>query len=172
MKKLDILTYPNKFLAQKSVPVKNIDGDLQETIDNMAKTMYEAKGVGLAAIQVGIDKSVLVYDIGQRDNKHELNFLINPEIISQEGTIISKDEGCLSVPDFKSDVQRSACIFVKGINKDGNPLEIEADGLLAIVLQHEIDHLQGKLFIERISSLKRGLYKRRVKKNLKKLQKE
>jgi len=128
--------------------------------------MYEAPGVGLAAIQVGHDKSLLIYDVAPRDEKRDLQVLINPRIVSSEGTMISEDEGCLSVPDFRSDVKRASQILVEGIDREGKPLRLEAEGLLAVVLQHEIDHLNGTLFIDRISSLKRQMYKRRVKKSL------
>lgn len=167
MDKLEILTYPNKTLGQATSPLDNIDGKVQEIIDGMASTMYEAPGIGLAAIQVGWDKSVLIYDISPRDESRELNVVVNPRIITQEGQILSENEGCLSVPDFRADVKRSEYITVEGHDREGNPIRLDAEGLLAIVLQHEIDHLNGTLFIERISSLKRQMYKRRIKKQLK-----
>ncbi len=166
MSKLDILTYPENFLSEPTKPLENIDGDVQEMIDNMAATMYAAPGIGLAAIQVGWDKSLLIYDIAPRDEKRELHVLINPEIITQEGEILSENEGCLSVPDFSADVKRAANVTVAAHDGEGNPIRIDAEGLQAIVLQHEIDHLKGTLFIERISSLKRQMYKRRVKKQM------
>jgi peptide deformylase len=138
---LEILTYPNKFLSNPVKQIKNI--------------------------QVGHDKSLLVYDVSPKDEERSLQVLINPRIISKEGTVISEEEGCLSVPEFRSDVKRASLILVEGVDREGKPLRIEAEGLLALVLQHEIDHLNGKLFIDRISSLKRQIYKRRVKKNLK-----
>jgi peptide deformylase len=164
---LEIITFPDEFLRKPVRPVEQIDGDLQTIIDQMAETMYQAPGVGLAAIQVGLDKSLLVYDISAKDNGRELHVLINPRIISQEGQIVSEGEGCLSVPEFRADVQRSANILVEGFDRDGKPLRFEAEGFPAIVLQHEIDHLNGILFIDRISALKRQLYTRRVKKLLK-----
>jgi peptide deformylase len=167
MDKLEILTYPNKTLSQATSPLDNIDGKVQEMIDGMASTMYQAPGIGLAAIQVGWDKSVLIYDIAPRDESRELNVLVNPKIITQEGQILSENEGCLSVPDFRADVKRSEYITVEGHDREGNPVRLDAEGILAIVLQHEIDHLNGTLFIERISSLKRQMYKRRIKKQLK-----
>jgi peptide deformylase len=169
MDKLEILTYPNKSLSQATSALDNIDGKVQEMIDGMASTMYEAPGIGLAAIQVGWDKSVLIYDIAPRDETRELNVLVNPKIITQEGQILSENEGCLSVPDFRADVKRSEYITVEGHDREGNPIRLDAEGILAIVLQHEIDHLNGTLFIERISSLKRQMYKRRVKKQLKEI---
>jgi peptide deformylase len=170
MNKLDILTYPNKTLAQKTSPLDNIDGKVQEMIDDMATTMYAAPGVGLAAIQVGWDKSVLLYDVSPREESRVLHVLVNPKIITREGEIISEDEGCLSVPDFRADLKRSEFVTVEGHDREGRPIRLDAEGILAIVLQHEIDHLNGTLFIERISSLKRQMYKRRVKKKLKEIE--
>jgi len=164
---LTILTYPDKFLSRPAKPVENIDGTIQDMIEDMSSTMYEAPGVGLAAIQVGFDQSIIVYDISPRDEKRSLHVLINPKIISSEGTTIYENEGCLSVPDFRADVKRSASVLIEGFDRKEKPLRIEAHGHLAVVLQHEIDHLNGILFIDRISSLKRGLYKRRIKKILK-----
>jgi peptide deformylase len=170
MNKLDILTYPNKTLTQKTSPLDNIDGKVQEMIDDMATTMYAAPGVGLAAIQVGWDKSVLLYDVSPREESRVLHVLVNPKIITREGEIISEDEGCLSVPDFRADVKRSEFVTVEGHDREGRPIRLDAEGILAIVLQHEIDHLNGTLFIERISSLKRQMYKRRIKKKLKEIE--
>ena len=166
MKALDILTYPDNFLQNPTQSVKNIDGDLQKLIDNMGTTMYQAPGIGLAAIQVGIDKSLLVYDIAPKEEGGRLNVLINPKIISKEGEIISEDEGCLSVPDFRANVKRAARVLVEAVDREGNPQRIEAEGILAIVLQHEIDHLNGTLFIDHVSALKRQMYARRISKKL------
>lgn len=168
MAKLEIVTYPDKFLSEPTQPVENIDGNIQDLIENMAETMYMAPGIGLAAIQVGINKSLLVYDVSAKDEKRSLHVLINPRIISSEGSVLSEDEGCLSVPDFRADVKRSAAILVEGVDRNEKPLRIEAEGFLAVVLQHEIDHLNGILFIDRISSLKRGMYKRKIQKSLRK----
>ena len=164
---LEILTYPDKFLRKTTKPVENIDGTIQNLIDSMAFTMYKAPGVGLAAIQVGLDKSILVYDISPAEEKKSLQVLINPMIVNSEGETISENEGCLSVPDFRADVKRAVSIQVEGFDREGKELQIEADGILATVLQHEIDHLNGTLFIDRISPLKRALYKNRIKKQLK-----
>ena len=161
-----ILTYPDKFLASHTKPVENIDGELQMIIDDMAQTMYAAPGVGLAAIQVGVGKSLIVYDVAAREGERLLNVLINPRIVESQGEIVSPEEGCLSVPDYRSDVKRAERVLVEGFDREGNPIRFEAEGFHAIVLQHEIDHLNGVLFIDRISSLKRGLYKKRVKKLL------
>ena len=166
MSTLTILTYPDKFLSQSAKSVENIDGTIQDMIEDMSSTLYEAPGVGLAAIQVGFDQSIIVYDISPRDENRSLHVLINPKIISSEGTTISENEGCLSIPDFRADVKRSASILVEGFDREEKALRIEAHGHLAVVLQHEIDHLNGILFIDRISTLKRGLYQRRIKKIL------
>jgi peptide deformylase len=163
---LDIVTFPDSFLSKATRPVTNIDGKLQAVIDNMAQTMYHAPGVGLAAIQVGIDKSLLIFDVSPGDNDRSLSVLINPRIIQAEGKQLSENEGCLSVPDFRSDVNRAASILVEATDRNEKPVRIEAHDFLAIVLQHEIDHLNGTLFIDRISSLKRQLYTRRIKKQL------
>ena len=167
MSTFKILSYPDPTLRQPTDELERIDGQVQKMIDQMAATMYTAPGVGLAAIQVGWDKSVLIYDIAPPEEGRSLNVLINPRIVGKEGEILSENEGCLSVPEFRADVKRFASILVEGLDRDGRPLKLEAHGMLAIVLQHEIDHLNGTLFIDRISSLKRQLYKRRVKKQLK-----
>jgi peptide deformylase len=167
VKVLDIVTYPDKFLSRQTEPIENIDGQLQTLIDAMGNTMYQAPGIGLAAIQVGIDKSLLVYDIQPPEDGHKLNVLINPNIITREGEILSENEGCLSVPEFRANIKRSERILVEAVDREGNPLRIEAEGLLAIVLQHEIDHLNGTLFIDHVSALKRRMYARKVAKKLK-----
>ncbi|MDJ0783740.1 MAG: peptide deformylase [Desulfosarcinaceae bacterium] len=163
---LDILTYPDQFLETITKPVKEIDGKLQEVFNNMAETMYAAPGIGLAATQVGIDQSFLLYDIAPQDETRALNILVNPVIVSKEGEILSENEGCLSVPDYRADVKRAERILVEAYDRDGNPLRFEAEGIHAIVLQHEIDHLNGTLFIEHISRLKRQMYKRKIQKRL------
>ena len=167
MSRLKIVTYPDEFLASPTEPLENIDQEVQEMIDKMTTTMYEAPGIGLAAIQVGWNKSVMIYDIEHNDSG-SLQVLVNPRVIDSEGELLSENEGCLSVPEFRTDVKRSARVLVEGADRDGNPLRIEAEGLHAIVLQHEIDHLNGTLFIDRISALKREMYKRRMKKKMRK----
>ncbi len=164
---LDIVTYPDKFLKQPTKPVENIDGSLQKLINNMGETMYQAPGVGLAAIQVGINQSMLIYDISPQDEDRSMNVLVNPRIIENEGEVLSENEGCLSVPEYRSDVKRFASILVEAYDRDEKLLRFEAHSFLSIVLQHEIDHLNGKLFIDRISPLKRQLYVRRIQKQLK-----
>ncbi len=166
MSKLKILTYPDNALRNPTRELDNIDGDVQKMIDQMSETMYAAPGVGLAAIQVGWDRSVLIYDISPSEDGGALQVLINPRIIQKEGEVLSENEGCLSVPEFRADVKRYASILVEGVDREGRPLQLEAEGMLAIVLQHEIDHLNGKLFIDHISALKRQMYTRRMKKKL------
>lgn len=168
MSTLEIVTYPDKFLRQPTESLGNIDGAIQEIIDQMAFTMYAAPGIGLAAIQVRLNKSILIYDISPPEENRNLQVLINPEIIEGEGNTVSESEGCLSLPDLQADVKRFSSILVEGIDRDGNPNRFEADGFLSLVLQHEIDHLNGRLLIDSISPLKRELYKRQVKKKMRK----
>ncbi len=165
---LKILTYPDPFLTKTARPVETIDEAIQEIIENMADTMYEAPGVGLAAIQAGIDKRIIVYDPSADPLKREFSVVINPEIIEMEGETVSENEGCLSVPEYRSNVRRSRVITVRGLDRFGNPVEFCAEDFPSVVLQHEIDHLNGVLFIDRISMIKRNLYKSRIKKAIKK----
>ena len=160
---LPIRIYPDPVLLREAREITDINGELQRLIDDMAATMYHAPGLGLAANQVGDLRRVIVFDVAQRDSSPELQVLVNPRIIACEGEIIH-NEGCLSIPDYSAEVTRYSKICVAGFDREGKPLEIEADGLLAVVLQHEIDHLHGKLFIDRISRLKRGLYLKKLKK--------
>jgi peptide deformylase len=166
---LHICTYPEEILRQRAEPITEIDEEVVELVDHMAETMYSAPGIGLAATQVGVAKQVLVVDIAPRRPESELIVLINPEIVAAEGEVIF-EEGCLSVPDYQAEVKRHEKITVRGLNLKGEEVEIEAEGLLAVVLQHEIDHLNGMLFIDRLSKLKRDLYKRKVRKQLAKEQ--
>ena len=168
MSMLNILTYPDKFLRQPTKLIEDIDGTTQKMIEDMSYTMYESKGVGLAAIQVGFDKSLIIYDVSPSEENRSLQVLINPRIVESNGRIISEEEGCLSVPDLRADVKRAESVLVEGFNREGKPMRIDAEGHLAIVLQHEIDHLNGILFIDHISALKRELYKRRIKNQLRK----
>ncbi len=164
-----ILTYPDTVLRERAEPVTNIDGKVQQLINDMAETMYHAPGVGLASNQVGEPCRIIVFDTSAKDEPNDLIVLINPEIVEASGVIVD-EEGCLSVIDYKADVKRAACVTVKGVDREGNPVTLRREGLSAIVLQHEIDHLNGILFIDRISTLKRELYKRRLKKLLKQRQ--
>ncbi len=163
---LSICTYPDPVLRQKAESVKNIDNGIQSLIDDMIETMYEAPGIGLAANQVGRPVKVLVIDIQREECEYGLITLINPELVSACGEV-SYEEGCLSVPDYYSNVKRHEEVVVHGLNREGKTIEINASGLLAIALQHEMDHLDGKLFIDRISPIARDIFKRRWKKKLK-----
>lgn len=162
-----ILTYPEPVLRVRAKPVENIDEELQELIDRMAVTMYAAPGIGLAANQVGKPLQVVVFDVSPREEGRNLSVLINPEIVHSEGKI-SQQESCLSVIDYSAEVTRPAYVKVRGMDRHGKPVEIQAEGLLSVCLQHEIDHLNGVLFIDHISSLKRALYNKKLKKMLKK----
>lgn len=161
-----ILTYPDTVLREPAEPVTNIDGKIQQLIDDMADTMYNAPGIGLTSNQVGELFRVIIFDTSPKDEPNDLTVLINPEIVEADGVIVD-EEGCLSVIDYRADVKRAKCVTVKGIDREGNPITLKKEGLTAIVLQHEVDHLNGILFIDRISKLKRELYKRRLKKLLK-----
>ncbi len=160
---LEICTYPEKVLLQQSEPIADINEEIVKLADHMAETMYSAPGIGLAANQVGVAKQLLVVDIAPRRPESDLIVLANPEIIAVEGEVII-EEGCLSVPDCQAEVKRHEKVKVRGLDLKGKEVEIEAEGLLAVVLQHEIDHLNGILFIEHISRLKRDLYKRKLRK--------
>ena len=166
---LHICTYPEEILGQRAEPITEIDEEVITLVDQMVETMYNAPGIGLAATQVGVAKQLLVADIAPRGPESELIVLINPEIVAAEGEVIF-EEGCLSVPDYQAEVKRHEKVTVRGLNLKGEEIEIKAEGLLAIVLQHEIDHLNGMLFIDRLSKLKRDLYKRRRRKQLAKEQ--
>jgi peptide deformylase len=161
-----IHTYPDPVLTTPAEPIREIDENLQHLIDWMIETMYAAPGIGLAANQVGVLKRVIVFDRQPRERGREPAVLINPEIVLGESEI-TWEEACLSVPDFSAEVVRKAQIKVKGLDRHGNPSDIEAEELLAVCLQHEVDHLNGTLFIDHISNLKRALYKKRLKKMLK-----
>jgi peptide deformylase len=161
-----ILTYPDTVLRERAEPVTNIDGKTQQLIDDMAATMYHAPGVGLASNQVGEPSRIILFDTSAKDEPNDLVVVINPEIIEANGLIV-EEEGCLSVIDYRAEVKRAEWVTVKGLDREGNPITLKKEGLPAIVLQHEIDHLEGMLFIDRISKLKRELYKRRLKKLLK-----
>lgn len=160
---LDILHFPDERLRQVCSPVEVFDDRLQILIDDMFETMYAAPGIGLAAIQVNVHKRVLVADVSE--DRSGAICLINPEIVRSEGQE-EMDEGCLSVPGFYETVRRAERIRIKALDRKGEPVELETGGLLAVCIQHEIDHLNGKLFVDYISPLKRG----RIRKKLEKAQ--
>ena len=163
MKMRKIRTFPDPVLKTRAEEVTDIDGELQQLIDDMGTTMYSAPGLGLAANQVGDLRRIIVFDVSQKEGPQDLQVIINPCITGCEGEL-SHNEGCLSVIDYSAEVQRYARVCVSGVDRHGKPITVEAEGLKAVVLQHEIDHLEGILFIDRISRLKRGLFLRRLKK--------
>lgn len=161
---LNIIKYPDPILKKKSEPVREITQEIQRLIDEMAETMYAAPGVGLAAPQVGRSIRVIVIDVNSKEEqKRDLISLINPEIIERSGDI-AWEEGCLSIPDYSADVKRAERVVVSGLDRDGKKRVIIGEELLSIVLQHEIDHLDGMLFIDRLGPIKRDLVKRRLRK--------
>jgi peptide deformylase len=165
MSVLPICIYPDPVLRQKACRVEEIDDGIQRLIDDMIETMYNAPGIGLAANQVGRPISVLVIDIQRREADSGLITLINPELVSARGTT-AFEEGCLSVPEYFHAVTRHEEVVVRGFDRRGERIEIAASGLLAIALQHEMDHLEGKLFVDRISPIARDIFKRRWRKRL------
>ena len=164
-----IITYPHPVLRQKTAAVTDFDDNLRQLIDEMAETMYAAPGVGLAANQIGVSLQVVVIDTSEDSEERKHWVLVNPKIIEGEGSQVG-EEGCLSVIDYSADVKRFRKITVRALDIEGNEEEFEAEDRFARIIQHEVDHLNGVLFIDRISSLKRTLYKRRLKKELKRQQ--
>jgi peptide deformylase len=170
---LDIVTYPNKILKQISKPVERFDKELHTLLDDMYETMIKNNGVGLAAIQVGVPIRALIIDIGDKDGKQSKETLIeviNPEFLEWNGTQKDK-EGCLSVPDYYDEVERYANVKVKFFDRFGKEHIIDADGLLSVAFQHETDHLDGYLFIERLDYIRRKKFEKEWKKLLKKQKK-
>ncbi len=167
---LEILKYPHPTLKKRSKEVERIDEGIKSLIRDMVKTMYEANGIGLAACQIGVPQRVIVLDVSPIDPQQSFFAMINPEIISQEGEI-DHEEGCLSVPDCFEKVKRKEKICVRGISPEGKEMEVAGEGILAFALQHEIDHLNGVLILDRMSYLKRGMYRNKLKKEKKKEEK-
>jgi peptide deformylase len=160
-----ILTYPDPELKKKSAPVTVINEKIREIARDMVETMYAAPGIGLAAPQIGVHQRVIVIDIAGKDETPELIIAINPQIIHAEGEVY-EEEGCLSVPKYAANVRRHAKVVVKGLNLEGEEVTWKADELLAIAFQHEIDHLDGILFVDHISQLKRDIFRRRYRRSL------
>ncbi|QOZ81757.1 MULTISPECIES: peptide deformylase [Chromobacterium] len=158
---LNILHYPDERLHTVAKPVEVFNEALQTQIDNMFETMYEAKGIGLAATQVDFHHRLVVMDISEERNERRV--FINPEILSKDGETVY-EEGCLSVPGIYDKVTRAEHVKVRALDRDGKPFELEADGLLAICIQHEIDHLDGKVFVEYLSQMKQTRIKTKLKK--------
>lgn len=169
---LPILTAPDPRLKKKSLPVETVDAGVRQLMDDMLETMYDAPGIGLAAPQVGVLKRVIVLDIDREDTKTGPLFMANPEIVEASDEDVSYEEGCLSVPDHYSDVVRPAKVTVRYLDRDGKTQELACDGLLATCVQHEIDHLDGVLFIDHISALKRNMILRKLLKARKEQERE
>ena len=164
--KREILQYPNPLLSRKAEEIREITPEIRELAKDMAEAMYESRGVGLAAPQVGECCRLIVVDISGPEERADLMTLINPVVVHREGSV-EEEEGCLSVANFKAKVKRAQKVMVKAQDLDGNAVELPGEGLMAVCLQHEIDHLDGVLFIDHISRLKRALYDSKVKKKLK-----
>ena len=166
----EILTEPNEILRKKSLLVDQVDGDIQKLMDDMLETMYLAPGIGLAAIQVGVPKRVIVLDIARKENepKNPMYF-INPEIITKSKDSLSYEEGCLSVPGQFAEITRSSNCYIKYLDYYGQPQELKTEGLLATCIQHEIDHLEGILFIDYLSKLKKTMIVKKLSKEKKQL---
>jgi len=171
---LKILTYPDKTLLKKSVKVDKIDDHIKRLVNNMGETMFASGGLGLAAPQIGINKRIIVYDINVENKntnkdknlkiKQEYKALINPEISDASNSMIYKNEGCLSVPDYNADIKRYEKVVIKALDIEGKQLKFNMTGVFSVIMQHEIDHLNGVLFIDKISVLKRAMYKKKMKK--------
>lgn len=164
MSKLPIITLPDPLLRQVSQPVERVDDELRGLIDDMFETMYGAPGVGLAAVQVSVPRRVLVLDVGGEDEERHPISMINPEIVALGSQTRVYEEGCLSIPDVRLEIERPASVTVRFLDREGALQEIAADGLLATAVQHEIDHLNGRLIIDYMSRLKRDMVVRRFKK--------
>ncbi|MEL6198704.1 MAG: peptide deformylase [Pseudomonadota bacterium] len=166
---LKILEFPDPRLRTKAAPVAEVNDEIRTLIDNLLETMYAAPGIGLAATQVDVHQRVLVADVSE--DKSEPLALVNPEIVSKDGVEVM-EEGCLSVPGYYEKVERADAIVVRFLDRDGNEQTLETDGLLAVCIQHEIDHLDGKLFVDYLSQLKRQRIRKRLLKDQKQRQSE
>ena len=165
-----ILTEPNKILREKSTKVEQIDEDIRKLMDDMAETMYAAPGIGLAAIQVGVPKRVIVLDITSKDQPRNPMYIVNPEIITKSENVSTYEEGCLSVPGQFAEINRPDKCHVKYLDYYGNQQEMRAEGMIATCIQHEIDHLEGILFIDYLSKLKKSMIVKKLSKQMKELE--
>ncbi len=163
----DILVVPNPLLKQASTPVEQVDDALRALMDDMLETMYAAPGIGLAAIQIGEPKRVIVMDLAREGEDKQPRYFVNPEILWKSEETVPYEEGCLSVPEYYDEVQRPAKVKLRYLNYQGEPIEEEAEGLYAVCIQHEMDHLDGVLFIDHLSRLKREQAVKKVKKQVK-----
>jgi peptide deformylase len=164
MAKLPIITLPDPILRKLSTPVERVDDDLRKLADDMLETMYAAPGVGLAAVQVGIPRRLVVLDVADEDEQPHPLVLVNPEIVALGSQMRVHEEGCLSIPDFRVEIERPATLTLRYLDRDGKERELEAEGLLATAIQHEVNHLDGKLIIDFLSPLKRDMVVRKFKK--------
>jgi peptide deformylase len=166
----EIITLPDKRLRLVSEPVKHVDAGVRKLIDDMFETMYKAPGIGLAAIQIGVAKRVITMDLSKKEDNHQPQVFIDPEILWTSDETAKYEEGCLSIPDYYEEVERPTQVKVKYLDRDGKVREIEAKGLLATCLQHEIDHINGVLFIDHLSKLKRDRVIKKFAKAAKKVE--
>ncbi len=166
----EIIKLPDKRLRLVSEPVKHVDAGIRKLIDDMFETMYKAPGIGLAAIQIGIAKRVITMDLSKKEDNHEPQVFINPELVWTSDETAKYEEGCLSIPDYYEEVERPKEVKVKYLDRDGKSREIDAKGLLATCLQHEIDHINGVLFIDHLSKLKRDRVIKKFAKAAKKVE--
>lgn len=175
MSLLDIVLYPKDVLATRALEVQEVNDEIRRLVDDMVQTMYDAPGVGLAAPQINVLKRLTVIDVSPVDEdgqgERELHVLINPKIVHRQGKILW-EEGCLSIPGVYEKVERSERVVVEALNRDGKPFELEADGLLSVCIQHELDHLDGIVFLDRISPLKRRMALKKYRKHLERLEQE
>ncbi len=169
MSKKKIIILPDPILRKVSKPVSQVDKEIKSLMDDMLETMYAAPGIGLAAVQIGILKRIIVIDLSKEGEKKEPIFIVNPEIISKSKNLISYEEGCLSIPNQFAEIERPNTCKIKFLDYMGEKKELEAKGLLATCIQHEIDHLNGILFIDYLSKLKKDLIIKRVKKQKKEI---
>ena len=164
MSKLEIITVPDPLLREISAPIERIDDDVRQLMDDMLETMYDAPGVGLAAIQVGVPKRLLVLDVADEEEGPQPYFMANPEIVRLGEETRVHEEGCLSIPGVQVEIERPGDVVVRYVDRNGEQQELAADGLLATAIQHEVDHLDGKLIIDFMSRLKRDMVIRKFKK--------
>lgn len=161
----EIRLYPDRILKRRAIPVEEVDEEIRRLIDDMAETMYAAPGVGLAAPQIGVLFRVIVVDPASKQQEGQLISVVNPEIVWSDGSII-QEEGCLSIPDMTVEIERKERIQLTGLDRDGKEVVLQAEGLLAACLQHEIEHLEGWLIVDNISRLKREIYRKKIRKAL------
>lgn len=164
MSKLDIITVPDPILRTHSTPIEHVDDDLRRFMDDMLETMHDAPGVGLAAVQVGVPKRLIVVDVTEEDEDSRPFFMVNPQIVRLGDQMRVHEEGCLSIPGVHVEIERPADLTVRFIDREGEEQELVAEGLLATVIQHEVDHLEGRLIIDFLSRLKRDMVIRKFKK--------